>query len=65
VARCRTFSLKRTTLSDMQNIQGRWFPNVLIYKDMLKEGKGTKLIIENIQFNVTIPANIFNIGNLK
>jgi len=49
----------------MQNIQGRWFPNVLIYKDMLKEGKGTKLIIENIQFNVTIPANIFNIGNLK
>lgn len=65
MARCRTFSLKRTTLSDMQNIQGRWFPNVLIYKDMLKEGKGTKLIIENIQFNVTIPANIFNIGNLK
>jgi len=57
--------LKRTTLSDVQKTQGRWFPNVMIYKDMLKEGKGTKMIIESIQFNAAIPANIFNKGNLK
>ena len=57
--------LKRTTLSDVQKTQGRWFPYVMIYKDMLKEGKGTKMIIESIQFNAAIPASIFNKGNLK
>lgn len=57
--------LKRTLLSDVQKIQGRWFPKVMIYKDMLKDGKGTKMIIENIQFDASIPPAIFNKGNLK
>ena len=57
--------LKRTQLSDVQKIQGRWFPKVMIYKDMLKDGKGTKMIIENIQFDASIPPAIFNKGNLK
>ncbi len=52
--------LKRTTLSDVQKTQGRWFPKTLIYKDMLKDGKGTKMIVESIQFNAAISANIFN-----
>ncbi|MEI7503718.1 MAG: outer membrane lipoprotein-sorting protein [Paludibacter sp.] len=57
--------LKRTTLSDVQKIQGRWFPKMMVYKDMLKEGDGTKMTIEEIQLDTNIPASYFNKGNLK
>jgi len=57
--------LKRITFSDIQRIQNRWYPKSFVYKDMLKEGRGTKMTIENIQFDVTIPASVFNKGNLK
>jgi negative regulator of sigma E activity len=57
--------LKRITFTEVSKIQNRWFPKVMIYKDMLKEGKGTKMIIESIQFDASIPASVFNKGNLK
>ena len=57
--------LKRTILSDVQKIQGRWFPKTMLYKDMLKDGKGTKMIIDKIQFDAPIPTSVFNKGNLK
>ncbi|MCB0584465.1 MAG: outer membrane lipoprotein-sorting protein, partial [Phaeodactylibacter sp.] len=34
--------LKRTTLSDVQKIEGRWFPLTIVFKDMLKQGDGTE-----------------------
>src|SRR5512133_3557664 len=34
--------LKRTTLSDVKQVQGRWFPMLIVYKDVLKEGSGTE-----------------------
>jgi len=57
--------LKRITLSNVQKVQGRWFPTTFVYKDMLKEGAGTKMIIQDIQFDSAIPANVFNLGKLK
>ena len=57
--------LKRTKLSDVQKVQGRWFPKTYVYKDMLKDGTGTKMTIQEIQLDVAIPANVFNLGNLK
>ena len=57
--------LKRTTLSNVQKIQGRWFPIEMIYNDMLKEGKGTKMTVLSIQFDGTIPSGVFNKSNLK
>ena len=57
--------LKRITFSDVQRIQNRWYPKTFVYKDVLKDGKGTKMMIEEMQLDVTIPANIFNVGNLK
>ncbi len=51
--------LKRTTLSDIKQIQGRWFPTKMNYKDMLKTGKGTDFIITDISFNNKIPPHIF------
>lgn len=57
--------LKEITFSNVEKIQGRWYPKVFVYKDMLKQGKGTKLTISSIQFDVNIPDNVFNKGNLK
>jgi outer membrane lipoprotein-sorting protein len=57
--------LKRITFSNVQKVQGRWFPMSFLYKDMLKEGKGTKMTIQEIKLDINIPASYFNLGNLK
>jgi len=57
--------LKRTILSDVKQIQGRWFPTTIIYKDMLKEGEGTEFRMTGIKFNQNIPDYIFTKAALK
>jgi len=57
--------LKRTTLSDVKLIQGRWFPMNIVYKDMLKEGSGTEFSITDVKFNQKIPDYIFTKAALK
>lgn len=57
--------LKSITFSDVQKVEGRWFPMTVVYKDMLKEGSGTKMSIQEIKLDTAIPENVFNLGNLK
>lgn len=57
--------LKRTTLSDVRQIDGRWFPTTILYKDMLKQGKGTAFRITEIRFNQDIPEYIFTKAALR
>lgn len=57
--------LKRTELSDVRQVQGRWFPYSVLYKDMLKQGDGTEFRINNIQFDQKIPDYIFTKAALK
>lgn len=57
--------LKRTELSDVERIQGRWFPKTIRYKDMLKQGKGTVFQISKVQFNQDIPAYLLTKAALK
>jgi len=57
--------LKRTTLSDVQKIQGRWFPMTMVYKDMLKEGSGTEFRVKSAKFDQDIPDYIFTKAALK
>lgn len=57
--------LKKTELSDVVKIQGRWFPKKILYKDMLKEGQGTEFIIEEVTFDITIPEYIFSKASLR
>lgn len=57
--------LKRSELSNIERINERWYPRRLVFKDMLKEGKGTELLIDDIQFNVQIPDHIFSKASLK
>lgn len=57
--------LKRTGLSDVKQIGGRWFPTRIIYKDQLKKGDGTEFIITSVKFNQEIPDYIFTKAALK
>ena len=57
--------LKRSTMSDIQKVQGRWFPTTVVYKDMLKQGDGTEFRITSIQFDQDIPDYIFTKAALK
>src|ERR1035437_53115 len=57
--------LKRMELSDVLQIQGRWFPEKMLFKDVLKEGEGTEFNIEEINFNVAIPDYIFSKASPK
>ena len=57
--------LKRTQLSEVTRIQGRWFPMKIVYKDMLKAGDGTQFVIVTIRLDESIPENIFSKASLK
>ncbi|OFY61592.1 MAG: outer membrane lipoprotein-sorting protein [Bacteroidetes bacterium RBG_13_43_22] len=57
--------LKRSTLSDVIRVEGRWFPTTIVYKDMLKQGDGTEFKITSIKFDQQIPEYIFTKAALK
>jgi hypothetical protein len=57
--------LKRTELSNVEKIGNRWYPRKILFRDMLRDGKGTEFIIEDIEFNVPIPEHIFSKASLK
>lgn len=57
--------LKRTELKDVKQIEGRWFPTTIIYKDMLKQGNGTEFKMTSVQFDQKIPEYIFSKASLK
>ncbi|HET9571235.1 MAG TPA: outer membrane lipoprotein-sorting protein [Bacteroidales bacterium] len=57
--------LKRTILSGVKQVQGRWFPTVILYKDMLKAGEGTEFKMTSILFDQVIPDYIFSKAALK
>jgi outer membrane lipoprotein-sorting protein len=57
--------LKRTTLTDVKQVQGRWFPMSIVYKDVLKDGSGTEFKMTSVKFDQNIPDYIFTKAALK
>jgi outer membrane lipoprotein-sorting protein len=57
--------LKRTSLTDVQRVQGRWFPMKMTFKDMLRSGDGTQFIISSLKLDETIPDDTFSKASLK
>lgn len=57
--------LKRSVMSNVVQVEGRWFPRTILYKDMLKQGDGTEFTVVDIQFNQEIPEHIFSKASLK
>jgi len=57
--------LKKTEVTEVKKVEGRWYPYEMIFKDMLKRGEGTEFIIESITFNKEIPEYLFSKASLK
>tara|TARA_R110002051_G_scaffold48308_2_gene95308 strand:- start:60963 stop:61703 length:741 start_codon:yes stop_codon:yes gene_type:complete len=57
--------LKRVVMSDISQIDGRWYPKKMNYKDVLKDGKGTDFVVVDIKFNEEIPDYLFSKAALK
>ncbi len=57
--------LKTIDINEVMNVDGRWFSKTALYKDVLKEGDGTKMVVESIKFNENIPDYIFSKASLR
>jgi outer membrane lipoprotein-sorting protein len=57
--------LKKTELSDIRLIEGRWFPFKIVFRDMLKAGNGTVFEFRTIEFDRKIPEHMFTKAALK
>ena len=57
--------LKRLTFSDAVQMNGRWFPMRMHFKDMMKDGEGTEFVIEEIDFNTVIAPERFSKAALR
>ena len=57
--------LKRLTFSDAIQIDERWFPMRMHFKDMMKSGDGTEFVIEEIEFDTTIAPERFSKAALR
>ena len=57
--------LKRLELSDITQIQGRWYPKKMVFKDVLKDGNGTEFLIEDIKFDIPVPDYVLSKASLK
>lgn len=57
--------LKKTELTDIKKVQGRWYPGKIVFKDMLKKGDGTEFIVDKIEFDVTVPEHLLSKAALR
>jgi len=57
--------LKNTEIKSVFQVDGRWYPERMIFKDSLKGGMGTEFIINKIDFNREIPSHIFSKAMLR
>lgn len=57
--------LKQMVTEEVEHIEGRWTARSLTFKDMLKHGDGTRMVVESIRFNPDIPEHIFSKAVLR
>jgi outer membrane lipoprotein-sorting protein len=57
--------LKTTEIKNVSLVEGRWIPDHIVFKDVLKRGEGTEFMIDSIEFNARIPDYIFTKAALK
>lgn len=57
--------LKQIDVNEVVKIDGRWVIKSAIYKDVLKEGKGTEMVVESIKFDENISDRIFSKASLR
>ena len=56
---------KGVELFGFKRVDNRWFPDRMIFKDMLKKGEGTEFIIVSIEFDTSISEHLFTKAALR
>ncbi len=57
--------LKQTGITEVFQQEGRWYPRRMYFRDMLKTGEGTQIVIESIEFDPEIPPYLFTQAALR
>jgi outer membrane lipoprotein-sorting protein len=57
--------LKTLSILETTRVGERWYPRRMVFKDVLKEGDGTEMVIDSIEFNVAIPEYLFSKAALR
>ena len=57
--------LKRVDINEVIQQGTRCYPKQITFKDTLKRGEGTVLLIESIEFDVELPEHLFSKASLK
>jgi outer membrane lipoprotein-sorting protein len=57
--------LKSTTMSEVRKYGERYYPTVMRMEDKMREGTWTKVTLDDIQFKVQLPEQVFSLRNLQ
>ncbi|MDR2428231.1 MAG: outer membrane lipoprotein-sorting protein [Candidatus Margulisbacteria bacterium] len=58
--------LKTLDVTAVMQVDGRWLAKAMIYKDALKkDGSGTSVVIESLEFNDNLPEALFSKASLR
>lgn len=57
--------LKYTEIKSVSRIDGRWYPERMLFRDALKGGQGTEFIISKVSFDMEIPGHVFSKASLR
>jgi outer membrane lipoprotein-sorting protein len=57
--------LKTTDIKSVKRMGNRWVGEEVVFKDVLKKGKGTTFIIESIEFDKPISSHMFSKAILR
>jgi outer membrane lipoprotein-sorting protein len=57
--------LKTAEILDIFQVDGRWYPKKMVFKDALSSGKGTEYLIESIDFDVEVPDYLLTKAALR
>jgi outer membrane lipoprotein-sorting protein len=57
--------LKTADVRSVRQVQGRWIPDRLLFKDVLQTGEGTEFALSEIELDAAIPETVFSKASLK
>ena len=57
--------LKTADVRSVRQVQGRWIPDRLLFKDVLQNGEGTEFVLTEIRLDAAIPETTFSKASLK
>ncbi len=57
--------LKTFAVLEVFQVDDRWYPKKMLFKDVLSKGEGTEFIIDSIDFNVEVPDHLLTKAALR